>query len=45
MVIGLFNDFFEHFLFQDGMIAQCASLVTLENKNFMHRFEFIIDFL
>lgn len=40
MVIQGFNDFFELcFFFQDGMIVQ--HLMTLESKNWVHKFTFI----
>lgn len=40
-----FNDFFELYFFQGGMIVQYKSLMTLKNKSWVNKFELILDFL
>lgn len=42
---GFFGDFFELFFFQVRLILQHISWVILKNKNWIHEFEFIWDFL
>lgn len=40
-----YNDFFELYFFQGGMIVQYKSLITLKNKTWVNKFDLILDFL
>lgn len=46
MVIWVvFNFFFKLFSFQGKMMVQHTSLKTFKNKNRLHKFESVLDFL
>lgn len=43
--LALFYNFFKLFFFQGGLAVQHTFSMTLTNNNWMHKFEFILNFL